>query len=132
MAFSTIEMTVRNQFQIVGIVSDARVNDIREAAPPIIYFPIAQKSRGISTGLEYAPLAEPKWIAEQVRQAVASVDPRISHRPTSPLWLMRSKTIWRNNAWWRALLPSSVCWLLLSRVLGLYGVMSYLVSTSDG
>jgi predicted permease len=64
------------RYQIIGVVSDARVNDIREAAPPIIYFPIAQNVGNID-GLEVRTSADPNWVAAQARQAIADVDPRI-------------------------------------------------------
>jgi predicted permease len=116
---------ISNQFQIVGTVSDARVNDIREAAPPVIYFPIAQNPGNID-GLEILTAAEPKWIAEQVRQAVASVDPRIPIVSISTL----AEEVNDNLAQQRLVARLTSIFGLLAlglACLGLYGVMSYLV-----
>jgi predicted permease len=119
-----------NQFQIVGIVSDARVNDIREAAPPVIYFPIAQNPGNID-GLEIRTAAEPSWIAEQVRQAVASVDPRIPIVDISTV----ADEVQNNLAQQRLVARLTSIFGLLALALaclGLYGVMSYLVQLRTG
>jgi predicted permease len=110
-------------FQIVGVVSDARVNDIREAAPPLIYFPIAQYIGNID-GLEVRTAADPHWVAAQARQAVADVDPRIPVVDVSPLNeevrdnLAQPRLIARLTAIFGVLALALAC-------LGLYGVMSY-------
>jgi predicted permease len=111
------------QYQIVGVVSDARVNDIREVAPPIIYFPIAQNAGNID-GLEVRTAADPHWVTAQARQAVGDVDPRIPivnvvtlneevrDNLTQPRLIARLTTIFGILA-------------LGLACLGLYGVMSY-------
>jgi ABC-type antimicrobial peptide transport system permease subunit len=111
------------QYQIVGVVSDARVNDIREVAPPIIYFPIAQNAGNID-GLEVRTAVDPHWITAQARQAVGDVDPRIPivnvvtlneevrDNLTQPRLIARLTTIFGILA-------------LGLACLGLYGVMSY-------
>jgi predicted permease len=112
-----------NRYQIIGVVSDARVNDIRETAPPIIYFPIAQNVGNID-GLEVRTTADPHWVAAQARQAIADVDPRIPivnvatlneevrDNLTQPRLIARLTTIFGILA-------------LTLACLGLYGVMSY-------
>jgi predicted permease len=112
-----------NRCQIIGVVSDARVNDIREAAPPIIYFPIEQNAGNID-GLEVRTAADPHWVAAQARQAIADVDPRIPvvnvatlneevrDNLTQPRLIARLTTIFGILA-------------LTLACLGLYGVMSY-------
>jgi predicted permease len=113
------------EFQIVGVVSDARVNDIREAAPPVIYFPIAQNPGNIN-GLEIRTVGEPKWIAEQIRHAVASVDNRIPIIDVTTLAeevnenLTQERLVARLTSIFGLLALGLAC-------LGLYGVMSYLV-----
>jgi predicted permease len=112
-----------NRYQIIGVVSDARVNDIRETAPPIIYFPIAQNIGDID-GLEVRTAADPQWVAVQASQAIADVDPRIpivnvatlneevKNNLTQPRLIARLTTIFGILA-------------LTLACLGLYGVMSY-------
>jgi predicted permease len=112
-------------YSIVGVVADARVNDIREAAPPVIYFPIAQAPGNID-GLEIRTMADPQWIATQARQAVAAVDPRIPIVDITTLSaevknnLTQQRMIARLTSIFGVLALGLAC-------LGLYGVMSYIV-----
>jgi predicted permease len=112
-----------NRYQIIGLVSDARVNDVREAAPPLIYFPIAQNV-GDPDGLELRTAADPQWVAAQARQAIADVDPRIPIVKIATLNeavrdnLTQPRLIARLTAIFGLLASALAC-------LGLYGVMSY-------
>jgi predicted permease len=112
-----------DRFQIVGIVSNARVNDIREAAPPLIYFPVAQNIGDIG-GLEVRTAADPKWVATQARQAIADVDPRIPIVSIATL----NQEVRDNLAQPRLIARLTSIFGVLALVLaclGLYGVMSY-------
>jgi predicted permease len=115
----------QESFAIVGVVADARVNDIREAAPPVIYFPIAQAPGNID-GLEIRTMADPQWIATQARQAVAAVDHRI---PIVDITTLTAEV--KNNLTQQRLIArlTSIFGLLALGLacLGLYGVMSYIV-----
>src|SRR5581483_4161859 len=112
-----------SRYRIIGVVSDARVNDIREAAPPIIYFPIAQNVGNID-GLEVRTNADPHWVAAQARQAIADVDSRISVVNVATLNdeikdnLTQPRLIARLTSIFGILALTLAC-------LGLYGVMSY-------
>jgi predicted permease len=112
-----------DRYRIVGVVSDARVNDIREAAPPIIYFPIAQNIGNID-GLEIRTTADPHWVAAQAGQAIADVDPRIPVVNVATLNeavkdnLTQPRLIARLTSIFGILALTLAC-------LGLYGVMSY-------
>jgi ABC-type antimicrobial peptide transport system permease subunit len=102
---------------------DARVNDIREIAPPIIYFPIVQNLGNID-GLEVRTAADPHWVAAQARQAIADVDPRIPIVNVATLNeevkdnLTQPRLIARLTAIFGVLALTLAC-------LGLYGVMSF-------
>jgi predicted permease len=112
-----------NGYQIVGVVSDARVNDIREAAPPIIYFPIAQNVGNID-GLEVRTAADPHWVAAQARQAIADVDPRLPVVDVATL----NEEVKDNLAQPRLIARLTTIFGILALTLaclGLYGVMSY-------
>jgi predicted permease len=115
----------QESFAIVGVVADARVNDIREAAPPVIYYPIAQAPGNID-GLEIRTMADPQWIAGQARQAVAAVDHRI---PIVDISTVTAEV--NNNLTQQRLVArlTSIFGLLALGLacLGLYGVMSYIV-----
>jgi predicted permease len=116
---------LQESYAIVGVVADARVNDIREAAPPVIYFPIAQAPGNID-GLEVRTMADPQWIATQARQAVAAVDHRITIIDITTVTeevknnLTQQRLIARLTSIFGLLALGLAC-------LGLYGVMSYIV-----
>jgi len=112
-----------DRFQIVGVVADARVNDIREEAPPIIYFPISQNPGNID-GLEVRTEADPTWIAAQARQVVTDIDPRIPIVSIATL----NQQVQDNLAQPRLIARLATIFGLLAlgfACLGLYGVMSY-------
>jgi predicted permease len=119
------DKNTRDSFEIVGVVTDARVNSIREVAPPVIYFPIAQDPGNID-GLEIRTQGDPRWVAGQVRQAVAAVDPRIPIVDVTTLEeevnynLVQERLIARLTSIFGLLALGLAC-------LGLYGVMSYIV-----
>ncbi len=112
-----------DHFLMVGVVSDARVNDIREPAPPLIYFPIAQ-SVGNIDGLEVRTVADPHWVATQARRAIVDVDPRIPIVSTATL----NEAVSDNLAQPRLIARLTSIFGVLALVLaclGLYGIMSY-------
>jgi predicted permease len=119
-----------DRFQIVGVVADARVNDIREEAPPIIYFAIAQNPGNID-GLEVRTEADPTWIAAQARQVVTDVDPRIPIVSIATL----NQQVQDNLAQPRLIARLTTIFGLLAlslACLGLYGVMSYSTERRTG
>ena len=115
-----------HHFQIVGVVKDARVNDIRESAPPMIYHSIAQDVVDAES-LDVRTVADPNQLISQVRQAVRSVDPNLPIGGIVTLAeqvsgnLAQQRLIARLTAIFGALALGLAC-------LGLYGVMSYTVA----
>ena len=112
-------------FEIVGVVADARVNDIREAAPPVVYFAIAQHAGNLDS-IDIRTVADPQWVEAQVRQAVAEVDYRLPIVEVIPL----SEQVTRNLTQERLITRVTTMFGLLAlglACLGLYGIMSYTV-----
>ncbi len=115
-----------HRFQIVGVVKDARVNDIRESAPPMIYHSIAQDAIDVES-LDVRTFADPSRLISQVRQAVRSVDPNLPIGGIATLAeqvssnLAQQRLIARLTTIFGALALGLAC-------LGLYGVMSYTVA----
>src|SRR5262245_65814994 len=61
--------------EIVGVVTDARVNTVREAAAPMAFYPIEP---GIfADALEVRAAGSPLTLAETVRRAVSQGDPNL-------------------------------------------------------
>ena len=114
------------EFEIVGVVDDARVNDIREGAPPMLYMPLAQWIGNVES-LDVRTAADPVWLVGQVRQAVKEVDPDLPVVRASTLStqvennLAQQRLIVRLTTIFGALALGLAC-------LGLYGVMSYTVA----
>jgi predicted permease len=115
-----------HRFQIVGVVKDARVNDIRESAPPMIYHSIAQDVIDAES-LDVRTVADPSQLISQIRQAVRSVDPNLPIGGVTTLAeqvrsnLAQQRLIARLTTIFGALALGLAC-------LGLYGVMSYTVA----
>src|SRR5262249_47687087 len=72
--------------EIVGVVEDAKYDDIREDPVPTAFLPLLQAPRnpiGVVTGTDFADVIEirttgqPTALASEVRSALASIDPRL-------------------------------------------------------
>lgn len=115
-----------HRFQIIGVVKDARVNDIRENAPPMVYHSVAQDVIDVES-LDVRTVADPSPLISQVRQAVRSVDPNLPIGGITTLAeqvsnnLAQQKLIARLTSIFGVLAVGLAC-------LGLYGVMSYTVA----
>ena len=115
-----------HRFQIVGVAKDARVNDMREIASPVIYHSIAQEIVDAES-LDVHTAVDPSEMISQITRAVRSVDPnlpiggittmagQLSHNLAQQRLIARLTTIFG------ALALGLAC-------LGLYGVTSYTVS----
>ncbi len=115
-----------HRFQIVGEVKDARVNDIRESAPPMIYHALAQDVIDVES-LEVRTFIEPAQLVPVIRQAVRGVDPNLPIGGISTVSeelgnnLAQQRLIARLTSIFGALALGLAC-------LGVYGVMSYTVA----
>ncbi len=115
-----------HRFQIVGVVKDARVNDIRESAPPMIYHSITQDVIDVES-LDVRTVADPSQLISQVRQAVRSVDPNLPIGGVTTLAEQVSSNLAQQRLIARLTTIFGVLALGLA-CLGLYGVMSYTVA----
>ena len=119
-----------HRFQIVGVVRDARVNDIREAAPPMIYHSLAQDVIDVES-LDVRTYGDPGQLISDVRNAVRSVDANL---PVGGITTM-AEQVADNLAQQRmiARLTTIFGGLALGLAcLGLYAVMSYTVARRTG
>jgi predicted permease len=115
-----------HRFQIVGVVKDARVNDIRESAPPMIYHSIAQDVIDAES-LDVRTVADPSQLISQIRQAVRSVDPNLPIGGVTTLAEQVSSNLAQQRLTARLTTIFGALALGLA-CLGLYGVMSYTVA----
>jgi predicted permease len=112
--------------QIVGVVADARVNDVREAAPIMAWYPIAQHME-YTRAIAVRATGHPQAIAAQLRSAVAQAAPNLMVTRVRTLeeqirsGLLEERLIVQLTSAFGAL-------ALLLAAVGLYGVMSYAVA----
>ena len=111
---------------VVGVVGDAKHYFREERQRPQLYGPYSQDP-GIFATVVIRTTVEPMSIAEQVRQAVWRVD------PDQPMWKIRTVEFLVNRSvadrtFLMALMGIFASLALLLTMVGLYGVISYLVN----
>lgn len=111
---------------IVGVVGDAKQYWIEETQRPQLYVPFSQNP-GIFATLVVRTTVDPLSLSEQVRQAVWKVD------PDQPMWKIRTVEFLVNRSvadrkFLMALMGIFASLALLLTMIGLYGVISYLVN----
>jgi predicted permease len=113
-------------FQIVGVVKDSRVNDIREEVPPTIYHSLSQHVMDVES-VNVRTFGDPAQLLPQVRNVVRRIDPKLPVGASTTLTEVVSDSLWAYRL--IARLTSIFGGLALSLAcLGLYGVMSYTVA----
>jgi predicted permease len=67
----------KTMIEIVGVVEDAKSQNLREAAPPTAYVPFPQSSDPGSVTFEVRTYTDPASMTESVRQAIQQADSRV-------------------------------------------------------
>jgi predicted permease len=113
--------------RIVGIVADARSQELREPPSMHYYVPFGQEHGMGGTQLLIRPTGDPSRITERIRKELISLDPTISFVKTELLQEAVDPQIrpWRLGASMFSLMGVLA---LVVAALGLYSVMSYLVA----
>jgi predicted permease len=114
------------QIEIVGIVRDAKYNNVREAAPPTMYTPYQQGYSG-SVTFEVRTAGDPLAAIPAVREAVRAVDPNV------PIINLTTQEAEVENRFKQERLFAQVgaafgALALLVASVGLFGLMSYTVA----
>ncbi len=114
-------------YSIVGVVANARSEDLRDAAIPMVYVPTEQTVVAAGVTFEVRTAKDASLEAPAVLHAVAAVDSRLS------LSDMRTLNDQRNDSLLQERLVASLAGLfgilaVLLASVGLYGVMAYTVS----
>jgi predicted permease len=105
----SFQVNPQNRMEIIGMVKDARYDGIREAVPPLVFFP-APGYKGTLLSLEIRTAADPKAMEQSVRRAVAQVDPAL---PVPEILTIKS------------LIDDSLAQeILLARLSGLFGILA--------
>ena len=122
------DLTGAQSAEIVGIVGDARVNDVREDAPPLIYFSMNQYHQGL-VSLDVRAMGDPHLLEAQVRTTLAQFD--IAPQRIITLQDQIEENLAQQRAVSRLTTTFGLLALLLA-VLGLYGTIAYDVARRTG
>jgi predicted permease len=111
------------RIEIVGVVADAKYNDLRQATPPMAYYPWRQVGTPRLNSVMVRTQGDATAIAPALRQAVTSIHPDLfilSRTLTSQMdeTLVRERMLARLSGFLGVL-------ALLVACVGLYGVLSY-------
>src|SRR5207253_5932423 len=71
-------------FQIVGVVKDSRVNDVREDVPPTVYHSLSQDVMDVES-VNVRTFGDPAQLVQQLRDAVRNIDPKLPIAASSTL-----------------------------------------------
>jgi predicted permease len=115
------------EFEIVGVVGDARVNSLREAPARLIYLPLAQSEQEYMTSLEARIAGPSAAVISGVRNAIASVDRNLPIREVTTLGELLERGLSRERLVARLGSGFGIIALLLVGI-GLYGVVGYSVA----
>ena len=118
----------RVSFQVVGVVGDAKYNNLREKTPRRFYAPFFHPIEPVGdANFEVRTFADPSAVAGSIRREIQSVDRAIAIRGVHTMGELVDDSVVRD----RLIATLAAFFGLLALVLasiGLYGVMSYAVA----
>ena len=119
-----------SDWRIVGVVRDAKYDDIRTEAPPTIYSSFRQSPPG-SADLALRTTLPPLALVQPARRAVAAIDPNV------PLASVTTQELIIDRATGQQRLFATLCSALallavLLACIGLYGLVAYNVTRRTG
>jgi predicted lysophospholipase L1 biosynthesis ABC-type transport system permease subunit len=122
--------------EIIGVVADVRMNGLDVASPATVYWPTMMADfqgaplfvyRGVAFAVR-SPLAGTPALMRQIEQAVWSVSPDLPVAAARTMLDIYDRSMGRTSFTLVMLVAAAAAALVLG-VVGLYGVLSYAVST---
>jgi len=111
--------------QIVGLVEDAKINQVHEAAEPYMYFPFAQHPDSEGT-LIVETVGDPRPLITAIRREIRGTDPKVPIGIRTIHYLMQ-QAFWQDQMAAGFAGTLGLLGMFLAAV-GLYGVIAYLVN----
>jgi predicted permease len=117
---------IERQLEIVGVVTDSKVNSLRQAPPPLFYRPIAQTPSPSRT-IIVRTADDPEALLPAIADAVQAIEPRLAIRKLTTqrgqldAYVSDERTFAIASTFFGAL-------SLLVSAIGLFGLMSYSVA----
>jgi predicted permease len=114
------------EYEIVGVVGDARISSIRDDVPVTVYVSYRQHAPGAMT-FEVRTTGDPLSIVPSVRQAVSEADPNVPMFDVRTQAMQIAHSLRREHLFARLATMLSLVTLLLSGI-GLYGLLAHWVT----
>ncbi|HEV2277531.1 MAG TPA: ABC transporter permease [Acidobacteriaceae bacterium] len=115
-------------FRVVGVVADARLNDLDAPPPPLFYVPLTQ-ALGPIAGFEVRAAGDPRQVTGEVRSALLGLDPKMPLEEIVPLEVLYERTITTQHLLARLTTAFGTLALALAAI-GIYGVLSFRVAAA--
>jgi putative ABC transport system permease protein len=111
--------------QIVGVVEDAKINNVHEAPEAYIYFPFSQwPDREVT--IIVATTHNPRTIAATIRSEIVSLDQHVPVGVRTMRYLMQ-QAFWQDQMAANFVVALAVLGMFLATI-GLYGVIAFVVN----
>jgi ABC-type antimicrobial peptide transport system permease subunit len=121
---SSVETT--GQYEIVGVLRDAKYDSVRDAAPPTMYVPFLQNPRGFGV-FEVRATNSTVGVLASVREVVRQIDPNLPLLDVSTQLEEVEKRFEQERTFAQAYTLFGGLALVLAAI-GLFGLMSYNVA----
>jgi predicted permease len=112
-------------FQIIGVVEDAKINGIHEAAEPYMYFPFAQSPIEEGT-LIVETRGDPRTMVAAIRSEIGNIDQKVPVEVRTQRYLMR-QAFWADQTAAGFVGALGITGIFLAAI-GLYAVIAFLVN----